>query len=71
MIRVGVVPANKVLFAETVPANNLFVYFWWFAIGTPPIRNILSASIYNQIYEINHEINEELKNEEYICLEVL
>ena len=24
MIRVGAVPANKVLFAETVPANNLF-----------------------------------------------
>ena len=25
MIRVGVVPANKVLFAKTVPANNLFL----------------------------------------------
>ena len=25
MIHVGVVPANKVLFAGTVPANNLFL----------------------------------------------
>ena len=27
MIRVGVVPANKVLFAGTIPANNLFLFF--------------------------------------------